>query len=189
MYNPDTNLRQASSSSGFDKPLSLSLSVHPSGTATSSHLGFLLSQGQVTMTVFFWVGRALIIKVTQRCMAAHPRIEARLYVNHEEEMPSKLCVATFPDPEAAQGLCRNPGNFTQGKQTYSVADTPSIINSPVLSFPWGNHSTQQTETQPAAWDLLLVPCGKDYKFTKTHTYHWQWEQVDLFDFMNLPERE
>lgn len=123
-------------------------------------------------------------------MAAHPRIEAHLYVNHEEEMPSKLCVATFPDPEAAQGLCRNPGNFTQGKQTHSVANTPSIINSPVLSFPRGNHSTQQTETQPAAWDLLLLlPCGKDYKFTKTHTYHWQWEQVDLFDFMNLPERE
>lgn len=88
-------------------------------------------------------------------------------------MPSQLRVAAalFPDPETRQGLCRNPGNFTQGKQTDSVANTPSIINSPVLSFPRRNHSTQQTETQPAAWDLLLLllPCGKDYKLTKTHT--------------------
>lgn len=75
----------------------------------------------------------------------------------------------FPDPQTAQGLCRNPGNFTQGRQTHSAANTPSIINSPVRSFPGRNHSTQQTETQPAAWDLLL-PCGKDYKFTKTLTY-------------------
>lgn len=82
------------------------------------------------------------------------------------------------------GLCRNPGNFSQGKQTYSAANTPSIINSPLLSFPWGNHSTQQTETQPAAWDLLPLPCGKDHNFTKTLTYLWQWEQVDLFDSMN-----
>lgn len=43
------------------------------------------------------------------------------------------------DPETAQGLCRN---FTQA---YSVANTPSIINSPVLSFPCGNHDTQQTK--------------------------------------------
>lgn len=50
---------------------------------------------------------------------------------------------------------------TQSKQTYSVVNTTSIINSPVLSFPGRNHSTQQTETQPAAWDLLL-PCGKSY---------------------------
>ena len=55
-----------------------------------------------------------------------------------------------------QGLCRNPGNFTQDKQTYSVANSPSIINSPVLSFPRRNHSSQQTETQPTARDLLLL---------------------------------
>lgn len=39
---------------------------------------------------------------------------------------------------------------------YSVVNTPSIINSPVLSFPGRNHGSQQGETQPAAWDLLLL---------------------------------
>lgn len=32
-------------------------------------------------------------------------------------------------------LCRNPGNFTGSEQTCSEANSPSIINSPVLSFP------------------------------------------------------
>lgn len=50
----------------------------------------------------------------------------------------------------------------------------------MLSFSGRNHSTQQTETQPTAWDLLL-PCGKDYKLTKKLTCHWRWEPVDLFD--------
>lgn len=148
--------------------------------------GFLLSQVQATVWQRSWVNTALIIKFRQKKHGCTPTL---WYVNDKEEMPSKLCVATFTDPETAQGLCRNPGNFTQCKQTYCVANTPSIINKLVLSFPWGNHSTQQTETQPAAWDLLLLPCGKDYKFTKAHTYHWQWEQVDLFDFMNLSKGE
>lgn len=71
-------------------------------------------------------------------------------------------VASFPDPGMAWYLCKNPGNFTQSEQTVSVANTPSIINSLVLSFPWSNHSTQHTETQPvppepaaaALWERL-----------------------------------
>lgn len=101
--------------------------------------------------------------------------QSQTNVNHEGQMPSQLFALPqchFLLSQTAQGLCRNPGNFAQGKQTYSVANTPSIINSPVLSFPRGNHSTQQAETQPAAWDLLLLLllCGKDYKLTKTLTH-------------------
>lgn len=112
--------------------------------------------------------------IRQRNIAAHSRFGLCIDVGHEEEMPSKLSVATMPVPdlETAQDLCRNPGNFSQGEQTYSEANTPSIINSLALSFPRGNHSTQQTETEPAARDLLLLlPRGKDDKLAKTHKYH------------------
>lgn len=58
------------------------------------------------------------------------------------------------------GLCRNPGNFTQGKQTCSVANTASIINSPALSFPNVTIAPSRLKhsQQPAAalWDTLPV---------------------------------
>ena len=63
-------------------------------------------------------------------------------------------------------LCRNPGNFTQSKQS-SDANSPSIINSPVLSFPTVTIASSRLK-QPGG-DLLL-PCGKHYQFTETPTH-------------------
>lgn len=86
---------------------------------------------------------------------ALPRPGAWINTIHEAEITSKLAVATvpFPGPETQQSHCRNPGNPTPGQRIYIEANSPSIINRPVLSFLCRNHGTQQTETRPAAWDL------------------------------------
>lgn len=104
-------------------------------------------------------------------------------LDRETQIASKPCVDSllFPHLETQQSLCRSPGNFTQGWETYSVANTPSIINSPVLSFLPCNHSTRQTETQPVGRDPPL-PCGN-----VTHTYLPLQDTLDLLDSTNLQQ--
>lgn len=82
----------------------------------------------------------------------------------------------FPDRQTQQSRRWNPGKLTQGQRIYSEANTPSIINKPVLLFLPRNHGTQQTETRPAAWDLLLL-VGK---LTKKRTYLWHWSEWILW---------
>lgn len=80
----------------------------------------------------------------------------------------------------------------ESKQAVSVANTQSIINSLLLSFPWSNHSTQQ-QWIPGSRSLdqwlllLLLPLWENHKVLKRHTHKYlrQWEQVDLFDLMDL----
>lgn len=112
-------------------------------------------------------------KLRQSEPLTRPRITATIC---KSRIPSVHSVASFPDPGMAWYLCKNRGNFTQSEQTVSVATTPSIINSLVLSFPWSNHSTQHAETQPVAPDPVaaalwerLQACKDEYTHIPTVT--------------------
>lgn len=72
-------------------------------------------------------------------------------------------------------LCKNLRKFAQSEQTVSVANTLSIINNLLLSFPWSNHSTQQ-HWNPASSSLdqwlvlLLLPLWEKTRTPKeTHS--------------------
>lgn len=81
---------------------------------------------------------------------------------------------------AGNYLCRNPGNFSRSEQTCSEANSPSIINSPVLSFP--TVTIAPSRLKLSLEETCCYPVGNttsSLKHTHSHTHQWRWEQVDL----------
>lgn len=76
-------------------------------------------------------------------------------------------------------LWRNPGNFTWSEQTCSEANSPSIINSPVLSFP--TVTIAPSRLKLSLEETCCYPVGNttsSLKHTHTHTSdggsRWSW---------------
>lgn len=76
-------------------------------------------------------------------------------------------------------LRRNPGNFTRSERTCSEANSPSIINSPVLSFP--TVTIAPSRLKLSLEETCCYPVGNttsSLKHTHTHTSDggskWTW---------------